>query len=645
MSGSDIIARGLAAQAKTKSDLLDANLQPRRPMRVIGNHSPFALGFASGSTDTSGTLEMPITPYSSVSQVALLVAALNWSSGGGGYGAAELDQPNGVIVSASIVTAGRYTASRITRGGRRTVGHDGYGAAYVTDVLGVALKAGVASYLRYYTRAALPPTSPAASAVAGGYLTAATYYYVVTAIDTGIESGPTAEVSATAASTNLAIALAWSANANAERYRIYRSAASGGAKQLIAEIGPVTQYVDEGRATPNASINPPNARTRWVNGALPTGHRCNYPSAGGNGSDQTATGATADLSAVGPAFNNVSSPLAVIGDDIEATTILCDGDSRGAGAGTPESTYYQRGVHNYFDFAVRGRAKLHSINVSINGATDIEALDPRAAGSVRNRLMLYAYADIICLFNNINDVGLASDWQTVATAKLYKARLAYRLGRRVYVSTTGPYVSTTDLCLTIAGQTPDAREARRKNFNLWVRGGCQTDGSGYPVLSGGTPSPYITGYVDFPAQLEVDSNNTLAPNGGYWRVPTAADIIQTGQIITGSPTTTVIPVGAAAYPVAGEYAGMALKMTSGGVTGQVALIKTHTATSLTLYAAGAVPPGGNGTVPGLSAAPAAGDTFQIVQRYCDDGLHDGTLAARNIKAQAIIDTILTPLGL
>lgn len=106
------------------------------------------------------------------------------------------------------------------------------------------------------------PTPPAgtapgvAAATAGaGTLPAATYYYQVTAIGaTGIESLPTAEMSL-AAGANTGVNVNWTTAAGATGYKIY-GRVTGGSKRLLATVGVVLTYLDNGSITPSGATIP-----------------------------------------------------------------------------------------------------------------------------------------------------------------------------------------------------------------------------------------------------------------------------------------------------------------------------------------------------------------------------------------------------
>jgi hypothetical protein len=99
-------------------------------------------------------------------------------------------------------------------------------------------------------------------------LSAATYYYVVTRTENGLESGPIAEFNGTTAASNLILRLTWvdSRSASADYYTIYRSAAAAGTKQLIGRTnGNVKRFDDDGGYTPDTTVNPPTVAGYYYN--------------------------------------------------------------------------------------------------------------------------------------------------------------------------------------------------------------------------------------------------------------------------------------------------------------------------------------------------------------------------------------------
>lgn len=592
-------------QKRAKIGLLKAN---RNKLIVVGKHTPFATLYAAGGSDYACTVEIPFTAIKGITRVSLLFGTQGLQTISNG--AAETDRTTGLIGRASLIDPNRRHYTRMTMNGKDTFAHFGVGPAVQIDEVGFFLNGGDTGFLRFIGRVSMPPTSPAAVAASGGYLPVATYYYVITSIDTEIESGPTAEVSAASASTNNSIALTWTPNAFASGYRIYRSATSGGTKELIAQVmGPVGKYVDQGLTNQMSGVNPPAARTRPVMGAVLTGWSANSDNA--DRTDQTS-----GFLSPGPIAGTPTTPIAILADDVGAESILTLGDSIGAGQGFVETGPVNRQENNFIDLQMRAR-NVHSANMSTNGGTSVMFTDTRASGAVRTRLKMMQYATIVLNEMGINDAGNTTTWQEMAVAHLRLARMAYEYGCRYWLTTLPPYVVSTDNCLTIASQTVTAREGRRQSYNQWVYGGCQVDGTGAPVISGGTPSPYIDGMVDRAAVLEVNAANVLTRYGGYMRVPTAP--VYSGLVATGTPTTTSLPYSGATIP-ANTMPGYVIKVTSGARAGQVAVVAGGTSNPVSLYADGSTAQSGVAVV-GLSGALAAGDTFDIYHPFSNEGLH------------------------
>ena len=351
----------------------------------------------------------------------------------------------------------------------------------------------------------------------------------------------------------------------------------------------------------------------------------------GDGTDKTAVSGTFNNS--GPSPLNGRVPMVLLGVAPGAKCLLLIGDSIGAGKGFNPTSSKKPTLHGCFDAGIT-EGQINSINAAIAGATDIVFFGGSAASDTRTRRGLFRYATDILDENGINDTLYRSTWQEMASDKLAMAALA---GKRFWVTTITPFVTTTDNCITIANQTKSARESKRTGYNDWVRARCQVDGSGNPVASGGTTSPLILGYVDYAGAVEADNTNTLAVNGGYWKVPAAAALGP--YTLTGTPTTTAFAIGSTPW-TAGALTGQVIKMLTGARAGQVAVIANNTTSGLTLYANGSTTQSGIALV-GLSGAPAAGDTFEIWDVYTNEGLHPAVAghAAMAVKTAAFVSSI------
>ena len=95
-----------------------------------------------------------------------------------------------------------------------------------------------------------PPSAPAATLAAGGTLVAGTaYYYMITAVVGGNESGPSAQVTATPTAGNQTINLTWSAVVGATGYKVYRTTTSNNyLTPALAGSPAVTSFSDTGVA-------------------------------------------------------------------------------------------------------------------------------------------------------------------------------------------------------------------------------------------------------------------------------------------------------------------------------------------------------------------------------------------------------------
>jgi peptidoglycan/xylan/chitin deacetylase (PgdA/CDA1 family) len=104
-----------------------------------------------------------------------------------------------------------------------------------------------------------PTLNSAVGSPLGGTLSAATYFYRLTATSATGETTPSGEISASTSGPNGSVTLRWSAATGATGYRIYRSTAAG-SETLLASVGNVTTYSDTGSTTPG-SASPPTSNT------------------------------------------------------------------------------------------------------------------------------------------------------------------------------------------------------------------------------------------------------------------------------------------------------------------------------------------------------------------------------------------------
>jgi hypothetical protein len=362
----------------------------------------------------------------------------------------------------------------------------------------------------------------------------------------------------------------------------------------------------------------------------------NHSTQFGDGTDKT--GVTGTFAITGPNGIFAYAPPLLVGHVEGGECFLFEGDSIGAGRGFNGNTVWQPPLKNLWD-AGFATGRINSINASLSGATDIVMVSGTASVDAKVRLALWSYATRIIDELGINDIASDTVWTQLAARKLQRGAQAHARGKKYYVTTLTPRVTSTDNCITIANQTKSAHETKRTTYNDWVRGGCQVDGSGNPVVSGGTPSPNIDGFIDFASKVEVDATNALTVNGGLWKVPAAA--LSGPHTLTGTPTTTSFSVGTTPWTANNEVSRV-VKMLTGARAGQVAVISGNTTNGLTLYTNGNTTQSG-AAVTGLSGAPAAADTFEIWDVKTNEGLHPAT--AGHADCSGAVDPWLTALGL
>ena len=106
---------------------------------------------------------------------------------------------------------------------------------------------------------AAPGTLTPSTSTSGGTLAAATYYYVMTAINAVGETIASAEASQATTGASSTVTLAWSAVSGATGYKLYRATATGN-ETYLTTLGAVTTYTDTGAITPGTAV-PPVANT------------------------------------------------------------------------------------------------------------------------------------------------------------------------------------------------------------------------------------------------------------------------------------------------------------------------------------------------------------------------------------------------
>jgi hypothetical protein len=310
-----------------------------------------------------------------------------------------------------------------------------------------------------------------------------------------------------------------------------------------------------------------------------------------------------------------------LGDDLANPAVLWLGDSIGYGTGIYKFNFGNQSpqLGNMFDASFANGQFAGTTNAAIPSARLDQLLSGATSGWIR--LKLIQYADYVINQLGTNDLVNGQTWQQLASNHLRLAALVVASGGRYAATTIIPRTTSTDGWRTASNQAVLSSESNRVNYNTWLRNGSQVDVNLNPVLSGGTSSPYMYGFIDIASALEVNSANILTQNGGFWQAPTAAAF---NQIATGVPTTTSLPASAANYPLTTAtnlgVCTYTLQMTSGGANGQLAVVTSNTATTLTLFANGNTSLTGV-ALPGLTIAPAAADTFSLWLTSTVDGVH------------------------
>lgn len=599
---------------------------PRGSKKRVVGFNLCLYGDMNPSKDYSASSRRQFTPKDDCSNMQLVFIPGALAAGTG-----EAQQLSGEIYTATIEAPQGTTPYRFTVNGAPSIVIMPGASLVKTDEQGSYFAKGVNYDVRYFARIPKPPTSPTAAAVAGGALTGSTaYYYAATTMDNGIESGPTTEFTATTgASGTLAIAGAWTPPAYGDTIRVYRSAASGGTKQFLFEVSAKSNgFVDLGYIAPNTAITPPvaaNLKLRGKINGLYIGDSSNVIYAGGNGSDQTAVSGAIGVQAYptnvfAPGVSltvasGTSTPtFGAIGDSIMAGVGIANGSNLSSGAFMP-------GYANSFAAVMLARG-LGAFNYSIAGTKVGDFFVGGTATKIREEVMAYADYIFTDLFGNDRS---AQTWQQIATNIMKLAANAQAAGSWLVPATMYPWNSSTDHHITIANQTLDTYNAVRVNYNNWIRNGFQVDGSGSPVLTGGSKYKYLTTFVDLASALEVNAANVPTVDGGYMAVPPAARY--TGLVLSGTPSLTALSFTTAPFtaPSSTDRGVMchAIVMTSGAAAGQVALISNVTAnttSAVTLIADGSTSFTGL-AIKGLTTIPAAGDTLDVWEVYVVDGIH------------------------
>lgn len=579
--------------------------------RFIGRNNAYGMTMngnkSSASVDQQTTTRMQFTTIGQISRMALIVG------NNGTVGPGETAAPNSILQEATVEYPPGTDYSQFSLNGNTTWVLSTNTSLARTDPIGVLIPAATNFDIRFHTRVIIPPTSlSAATSAATGNLTASTtYFYKVTAVEKGVESGPSNEASQATGSAT-AVQLSWTAPISTpDSYNIYRSTTTG-AEVLIANVaGNSTGWLDTNLNTVTSAATPPAAQQFQQTRRIISTDSIN------NVGTADATASTGALTNLGPSGNRGTQPIAVIGDDLTNNAVIGLGDSIMGGYGINEvvSTVQTYQIGNWFDQGIIATPR-NSLNLAIPSARAMYLVDgASASNTVRQRLALLGVGQIVVNALGTNDLENTRTWQQVATDNLTIASSVRNRGGSCYLVTFTPQTTSTDQWTTVANQTVTFAEAARQNYNTWVRLGATVDSSGAPVLTGGTRSPLISGYFDAAAQIEVDIRNILTLNGSYWQTfPTAP------FTASGSPSTTSIPTSGSPF-TANAVDTWAVTITSGASAGQIAVVNTNTAGTLTLFANGVARQWGIGTWLGLAGAPSAGDTYNLQQTSTPDGTH------------------------
>lgn len=596
-------------------------------MKIVGRNFGWIDSYPVGGTDIGGTCRFTYKTVGSLSKVGCLLASHIWGTGLTGARAEATVSSRRIWMSQTAYEyASNTTYDALYDKLTAVVYPDS--PAVATDGVGINIPAATNFFVRHYIKIAnLPTGTPTALAIVGGTLAAQAWYYVVTRTENGIESGPTAEFTATASVANLAIAITIvdTASASADYYSIYRSSAAAGTKQFLGSTnGRTKRFVDDGSYTVDTTINPPAASTYDFNRiACISGDCSSHVSSTGTGANFVS--ATGTFTNSGFGFVGGVAPLCVVGDDRSGKSVLWLGDSIWAGKGFAKVSGIYPQTKNMVDLSFSD-GEINSLNSSYPGSSLREMMRQTIAGGARSRLKLIPYADYVIDQHGTNDLGVGSTFLELASDKLSLAAYVKRFGGRFVITTILPRVTTTNGCVTVASQTVSI-ETYRTQFNSWVRAGCPVDASGVADMAG-NPSPLIYSYIDLAAAYEVNASNVITLNGGFWQAPSAP--VFTGLVLNGSPTTSSLPVTTTLTTNANVS--RVIKMTSGAANGQYAVVFSNTTTAFTIYNSGQTTLQSGIAVPFLANTPAAGDTCDVYDVMANEGLHPSVYGHAQLAA-------------
>ncbi len=592
-------------------------LASAKGMKIVGRNFGWIDVYPAGGTDIGGTCRFTYKTVGSLSKVGCLLASHLWGTGLTGGRAESTASSRRIWMSQTAYEyASNTTYDALYAKLTAVVYPDS--PAVATDGVGINIPAATNFFVRHYIKIAnLPTGTPTALAILGGSLAAQAWYYVVTRTENGIESGPTAEFTATASVANLAIAITIvdTASASADYYSVYRSSAAAGTKQFLGSTnGRTKRFVDDGSYTVDTTINPPAAATYDFNRvACISGDCSSHVSSFGTGANFVSATGTFNNSGFG--FVGGVAPLCVVGDDRSGKSVLWLGDSIWAGKGFAKVSGIYPQTKNMVDLSFSD-GEINSLNASFAGSSLREMMRQTISGGARSRLKLIPYSDYVIDEHGTNDLGAGSTFLELASDKLSLAAYVKRFGGRFVITTITPRVTTTNGCVTVASQTVGGTETYRTQFNSWVRAGCPVNASGIADMAG-NPSPLVSSYIDLAAPYEVNASNVVTLNGGFWKVPTTPAATFT---LSGTPTTSSLPTTVSSM-TANDQVSRVVKVTSGARSGQYAVVSANTTSTLTIYNSGQTTVQSGVAVPFLSGAPAAGDTIEVYDVMANEGLH------------------------
>lgn len=603
-------------------------LASAKGMKIVGRNFGWIDSYQMGGTDIGGTCRFSYKTISSISRLGCLLASHGWGTGLTGVRAEATVSSRRIWMSQTAYEyASNTTYDALYDKLTAVVYPDS--PAVATDGVGINIPAATNFFVRHYIKIAnLPTGTPTALAIVGGTLAAQAWYYVVTRTENGIESGPTAEFTATASVANLAIAITIvdTASASADYYSVYRSSAAAGTKQFLGSTnGRTKRFVDDGSYTVDTTINPPAAATYDFNRfACISGDCSSHVSSSGTGGNFVSATGTFNNSGFG--FIGGVAPLCVVGDDRSGKSVLWLGDSIWAGKGFAKVSGIYPQTKNMVDLSFSD-GEINSLNASFAGSSLREMMRQTISGGARSRLKLIPYSDYVIDEHGTNDLGAGSTFLELASDKLSLAAYVKRFGGRFVITTITPRVTTTNGCVTVASQTVGGIETYRTQFNSWVRAGCPVNASGVADMAG-NPSPLIYSYIDLAAAYEVNASNVITLNGGFWQAPSAP--VFTGLVLNGSPTTSSLPVTTTLTTNANVS--RVIKMTSGAANGQYAVVSSNTTTAFTIYNSGQTTLQSGVAVPFLANTPAAGDTCDVYDVMANEGLHPSVYGHAQLAA-------------